>query len=632
MKDKYPLLATINGPAELKQIPQKDLPKLAGEIGAYIKSVVQENGGHYSSPLGVVDLSVALLYVFDSPQDKLIWDVGHQAYAHKILTGRRDEFRTLRTKDGVSGYLKRDESEHDIFGAGHASTAISAGVGIAEALRLAGDSDSHVVSIVGDGAMTGGLAYEGLNNLGHKKLKMTVVLNDNRMSISPSVGSLSTYLTHVATNPLYNRVRDDIWKATGLLPLGTDAVRKFLKRLEEGLKGFLTPGLLFEELGMRYFGPISGHDYDSMIKVFRNVRELSNPTLIHVLTKKGRGVREAENDSLQYYSMPGRKAAPNKKPVAPDYSNVFGKVAVEMAEADERVCCVTAAMEVGTGLTEYASRFPDRLFDVGLAEEHAVTFAAGLATEGMVPVLAIYSTFLQRAFDQIMHDLALQDLPAIFCLDRGGLVGPDGPTHHGVFDMAIMRTIPGVVVCAPKDGNELRDLMFSAIEYKQPVLIRYPKDSSVAFDPKGTHNFVPKGRWQVLKDGSDVTILAVGSMVQPALAAAAELGTEHDIDATVVNARFIKPLDETLLKGFIDRNQPVLTVEEGLLAGGFGSAVREFIGSSNALLPVESIGIDDEFTEHGTRQELLEMVGLTSANIVKKAVVLAGLAVADPLP
>ena len=616
MTNDKSILATVNSPDDLKKLKVEQLPQLASEIAEYIKYVVKENGGHYSSPLGVIDLTVALHYVFDSPQDRLIWDVGHQAYAHKILTGRRANFPTLRTKDGTSGFLKRVESEHDIFGAGHASTAISAGVGIAEALKLRGDDKHHVVAIVGDGAMTGGLSYEGLNNLGSRNLKMTVILNDNKMSISPSVGSLSKYLTRIVTNPIYNRIRDDVWKATGHLPIGTNTARKFLKSIEEGLKGFLTPGMLFEELGLRYFGPVDGHDYDSMINVFQAVKAYPYPTLVHILTKKGRGAEEAELDSLQYYSMPGK--GKKKAGTAPDYSKVFGKVVLEMAAKYEHVVAITAAMEVGTGLTDFAANHPDRYYDVGLAEEHAVTFAGGLAVEGMLPIVAIYSTFSQRAFDQVMHDIALQNLPIIFCLDRGGLVGPDGPTHHGVFDMALFRSIPGVTVCAPKDGNELRDLMFSAADYNCPVMIRYPKAGSISFNQSGEALSIAKGSWEVLREGGQLAILATGSMVPVAQAAAEILDDEHDLAARVVNARFIKPLDEAMLDELAAEGLPIVTAEEGVLAGGFGSGVQEYYNISGNRMAIGHVAIHDDFIEHGTRDELLEIAGLTKESIVLK--------------
>lgn len=617
MTEQYPLLSTVEGPADLKNIARDRLPQLAAEVADLIKTVVEEVGGHYSSPLGVVDLTIALHRVFDSPRDALIWDVGHQAYAHKILTGRRDQFHTLRGRDGISGFLRRSESEHDAFGAGHASTAISAGLGMAEARDLKGESH-HVVVVVGDGALTGGLAYEGLNNLGFKRMNLTVVLNDNRMSISPSVGGLSAYLTRSVSNPLYNRIRDDLWKATGLLPLGAKAVRTFFHRLEEGLKGFITPGLIFDELGLRYFGPIDGHDYDSMITVFNHVKDLPYPTLVHIQTTKGHGSKKAENDSQQYYSLAGRRNQKSNGKLAPDFSKVFGKSIVELGAQDERICCVTAAMVVGTGLTTFARDYPKRYFDVGIAEEHAVTFAGGLAAKGLRPVVAIYSTFLQRAYDQIIHDIALQNLPVIFCLDRAGLVGPDGPTHHGVFDLAFLRMIPGMIVCAPKNGDELRNLLFSAVTYGTPVAIRYPKAGSISFNPDGKPTIIQPGSWEFLRGGDDLTILAVGSMVGVARQAADQLGAGHDLEVGVVNARFVKPLDEALLTELAGAGAPIVTLEEGVLAGGFGSAVQEFLNRHEARNTVLSLGIGDAFVEAATRQELLDVLGLNPARVAER--------------
>ena len=611
------LLAGIDSPADLKKLQPDQLPELAQEIRELIRTVVEEIGGHYSSPLGVVDLTLALHYVFDSPRDKIVWDVGHQAYAHKIITGRRDSFATLRTKDGISGFLRRSESEHDMFGAGHASTSISAALGMAEAHHLKGE-DAHVVAVVGDGALTGGLAYEGLNNLGVTKRKMTVVLNDNRMSISPSVGSLSRYLTRIVTNPLYNRIRDQLWNITGKLPIGKQTIRTLFKSMNEGLKGLLTPGVIFEELGLRYFGPIDGHDYQAMLSVLKSVRSLPYPTLVHVLTQKGHGVREAEEDSEQFYSLSGRTNGKPNGQAAPGYSKVFGQVVVELAREYDNVCAVTAAMEVGTGFGPFAKEFPDRYFDVGIAEEHAVTFAAGLATQGLLPVVAIYSTFLQRGFDQAMHDVALQELPVIFCLDRAGLVGPDGPTHHGVFDLALYRMIPGVVVAAPKDGDELRNLLFSAATYGKPVFIRYPKTSSIRFTPKGKPTILEEGSWEQLRSGNDAVVLAVGSMVEPALLAADILDKEHDVSLRVVNARFVKPLDEAMMSAILAEQLPILSVEEGMLAGGFGSALQEFIRQNGYRPSLVSLGIGDAYVEHGTRAELLEGVGLTPANIAEQ--------------
>ncbi|MCH8327284.1 MAG: 1-deoxy-D-xylulose-5-phosphate synthase [Candidatus Marinimicrobia bacterium] len=615
------LLSGINGPEDVKKLSQEQLPQLAGEIGELIKSVVEENGGHYSSPLGVIDLTVALHYVFDSPRDKLVWDVGHQAYSHKIITGRREQFKTIRTKDGISGFLKRSESEHDHFGAGHASTSISAALGMAAAHHLSGD-DHHVVAIIGDGALTGGLAYEGLNNLGFTRRKMTVVLNDNRMSISPSVGSISQYLTRIVTNPFYNRIRDELWNITGKMPVGTDAVRRVFKSVDEGLKSLLTPGVLFEELGLRYLGPIDGHDYAALIRTFKAVKALPYPTLVHVLTKKGHGVEAAEKDSVQYYSMAGSRNKKKATGAAPDYSKVFGQVVSQLARENDKVVAVTAAMEVGTGYSGFAKEFPDRLYDVGIAEGHALTFAAGLATQGLFPVVALYSTFMQRAFDQMMHDVALQELPVLVCLDRAGIVGPDGPTHHGVFDMALFRTIPGVIVAAPKDGNELRSLICSALGYRAPMVIRYPKTGSINFDPDGQPDDIPLGSWEILSEGGDAAICAVGSMVPVAEAAARELRGEHGLEVRVVNARFVKPLDREMLDDMMVRQLPILTLEEGVISGGFGSAVQEYGLLNGHRFDMAILGIGDEFVEHGTRGELLELAGLSTTATVARLLTL----------
>ena len=615
------LLEGIDSPADLKKLSPKQLPQLAGEIGELIRTVVEENGGHLSSPLGVIDLTIALHYVFDSPHDKLVWDVGHQAYAHKIITGRREQFKTLRIKDGLSGFLKRSESEHDHFGAGHASTSISAALGMAAAHHLSGD-DHHVVAIIGDGALTGGLAYEGLNNLGFTRRKMTVVLNDNRMSISPSVGSISQYLTRIVTNPFYNRIRDQLWNITGKMPVGTAAVRRVFKSVDEGLKSLLTPGVLFEELGLRYLGPIDGHDYAALIRTLKSVKGLPYPTLLHVLTQKGHGVEAAEKDSLQFYSLAGARNKKTAPDAAPGYSKVFGHVVSELARENDKVVAVTAAMEVGTGFTAFDKEFPERLYDVGLAEEHAVTFAAGLATQGLFPVVAIYSTFIQRAFDQVMHDVALQKLPVLFCLDRAGIVGPDGPTHHGVFDLALFRAIPGVIVAAPRDGNELRSLIFSAQSYKAPMVIRYPKAGSINFDPEGQADNIPLGSWEILSEGGDAAICAVGAMVPVAEAAAKELRREHGLEVRVVNARFVKPLDREMLDDMLVRQLPILTLEEGVLSGGFGSAVQEYGCLSGHRFDMAMMGIGDEFVEHGTRGELLELAGLSTAATVSQLLAL----------
>ncbi|MFQ6607092.1 MAG: 1-deoxy-D-xylulose-5-phosphate synthase [Fidelibacterota bacterium] len=610
-------LKTIHSPADLRGLSLEELKEICSELRSYIMEVVEEKGGHFASPLGVVELTVALHKVFDTPEDKLIWDVGHQAYAHKIITGRRESFPTLRQDGGISGYLRREESEYDVFGAGHASTSISAGVGIAEARKLKGSSE-RIVAIIGDGAMTGGLAYEGLNNATQIKGQFLIVLNDNQMSISPTVGALSHYLTKVVTKPLYNRVRDEIWRITGKLPKISGAVRRFLHTLQEGLKSFLVPGIIFEELGIRYFGPIDGQNMDELIVTLENLKDFPHPVVLHVLTKKGAGHKEAELDSLKWYSMSGKPSDNGQEfPAAPDYSKVAGKIACEMAERDEKVCAVVAAMREGTGLTEFHDRFPERFFDAGIAEGHAVTFAAGLSISGMKPLVAIYSTFLQRSYDMIIHDVALQNLPVIFALDRAGVVGPDGPTHHGVFDLAYLRMIPGLTVAAPKNGNELRHLLMTALEKSEgPFAVRYPKASSVEFDENGSPEILEIGSWEIVQPGSGMTILAVGSMVSEAEKALTLLDGKYL--PQIVNARFIKPLDEKLLRQLMNDFEAILTIEEGVLSGGFGSAVLTWLNEHGYEGHFQRLGIPDEFVQHGSRESLLYQIQLTAEGIADR--------------
>lgn len=610
-------LKTIHSPADLRGLSLEELKEICSELRSYIMEVVEEKGGHFASPLGVVELTVALHKVFDTPEDKLIWDVGHQAYAHKIITGRRESFPTLRQDGGISGYLRREESEYDVFGAGHASTSISAGVGIAEARKLKGSSE-RIVAIIGDGAMTGGLAYEGLNNATQIKGQFLIVLNDNQMSISPTVGALSHYLTKVVTKPLYNRVRDEIWRITGKLPKISGAVRRFLHTLQEGLKSFLVPGIIFEELGIRYFGPIDGQNMDELIVTLENLKDFPHPVVLHVLTKKGAGHKEAELDSLKWYSMSGKPSDNGQEfPAAPDYSKVAGKIACEMAERDEKVCAVVAAMREGTGLTEFHDRFPERFFDAGIAEGHAVTFAAGLSISGMKPLVAIYSTFLQRSYDMIIHDVALQNLPVIFALDRAGVVGPDGPTHHGVFDLAYLRMIPGLTVAAPKNGNELRHLLMTALEKSEgPFAVRYPKASSVEFDENGAPEILEIGSWEIVQPGSGMTILAVGSMVSEAEKALTLLDGKYL--PQIVNARFIKPLDEKLLRQLMNDFEAILTIEEGVLSGGFGSAVLTWLNEHGYEGHFQRLGIPDEFVQHGSRESLLYQIQLTAEGIADR--------------
>ncbi len=612
---EYAILNKVDDPEDLKKLSFPELIKLSAEVHHLIRTTVEDVGGHYASPLGVVDLTIALHTVFNSPVDKLIWDVGHQAYAHKILTGRRDRFCTLRQKNGISGYLRRAENVHDVFGAGHASTAISAAVGFAHARDLRG-SQEKVVAVVGDGAMTGGLSYEGLNNLGYQKTQMTIVLNDNKMSISPSVGALSRYLTKVLTHPAYNRFREDLWNATGRIPrLPSRMIRRVLRKTQEGIKGFFTPGALFEELGLRYIGPVDGHNLDELIRTFRAVKKMPNPTLVHVYTQKGHSSSLAEKDSVKYYSMSGNhlKSNPSK---ALNYSKVFGKCVTELAGQDDRITCITAAMAIGTGMSEYVEHYQNRYIDVGIAEGHAVTYAAGLAAEGQRPVVALYSTFLQRAWDNVFHDVLLQKLPVIFCMDRAGLVGPDGPTHHGVYDIALLRMLPGMVVAAPKDGNELRNLLATALAGETGFSIRYPKGTSETFTPDLPPEILPVGKWEVLVQGEKTVVLAVGSMVKPALEFAELCGQELQYTPTVINARFIKPLDEKLLREAMETHQLVITIEEGCLTGGFGSAVLEFAQALSPKTRVVRMGIPDQFIEHATREEQLEELGLTAPGLL----------------
>ena len=614
MPEKTTILDRVDSPADLRHLDRDELDQLCDDIRKHIIDVVEEKGGHFSSPLGVVDLTVALHKVFDTPKDLLIWDVGHQCYPHKIVTGRRDSFHTLRQDDGISGFCKIEESEYDVFGAGHASTSISAALGMARARDLKGEKHC-VVAIIGDGAMTGGLAYEGLNNAGVLPSQLLIVVNDNNMSISPTVGALSHYLTKVVTNPLYNRVRDKIWGLTGILPgISKKVVRRIAHSIQEGLKHLLVPGMIFEELGLRYFGPIDGHNMDEMIETFENLKSASFPAVVHVLTRKGEGKEKAEADPLKYYSLSGNGNSQAKESVAPGYSKVLGSIACQLAEEDKNVVCVVAAMREGTGLVSFAEKYPDRFFDGGIAEGHAVTFAAGLAASGVKPIVAIYSTFLQRSYDMIVHDIALQKLPVLFCLDRGGVVGPDGPTHHGVFDLSFLRSIPGIVLAAPKDGNELRDLMYTGLNHwKGPFVVRYPKASSMVFDESLTPEAVEVGSWEVLKEGNDLVILAVGSMVPEARHAL----EKQNLDVQLVNARFVKPLDEKMLDKISRQFSTVVTIEEGSLEGGFGPAVLYALNERNFGGKVHHLGIPDEFVEHGDRRRLLNELGLTSERIAE---------------
>jgi 1-deoxy-D-xylulose-5-phosphate synthase len=607
-EERYPYLDRVNHPRDLKSLPMSDLKNLCGDIRKFLIEVVSQTGGHLGAGLGSVELAVACHYVFDTPFDKLVWDVGHQAYPHKILTGRKHLLHTIRQLKGLSGFLRRAESEYDTFGAGHASTAISAALGMVAARELTREA-YKVVAIVGDGAMTGGLAYEGMNNAGLMKKDMVVILNDNNMSIAPNVWAISNYFTQLISNPSYNRFKAHIYDLTGKLDALGDRIRGVASRVEEGIKVIITPGMLFEALGFRYFGPVNGHNLPKLIQLLQDVRNYPGPLLVHVITQKGKGYKPAEADVQRLHGVtPFDKVtgvAHKKAEGAPSYTSVFGKALVEIARNDPHVVGITAAMPDGTGLDYLQREIPSRFYDVGIAEQHGVTFAAGLATQGCKPVVAIYSTFLQRAFDQLIHDVAIQKLHVVFVLDRAGLVGADGPTHHGAFDLSYLRLIPGMMIMSPKDESELRDMLFTAVEHADgPVAVRYPRGNGQGVALKSGFERLAIGKGEVVRSGRDVAILAVGSMVSIAVKAA-ELLTKEEISAEVVNMRFVKPLDRELLTDIARRFPTVVTVEDNTVFGGFGSAIAEHYASFPGKIPKLIIhGIPDQFIEHGAPAEL----------------------------
>ncbi|MGA9365293.1 MAG: 1-deoxy-D-xylulose-5-phosphate synthase [Bacteroidota bacterium] len=610
----------MNSPDDLKKLDVKELKIVCQELREFIIDTISKVGGHLGAGLGAVELAVALHYVFNTPKDKLVWDVGHQAYPHKILTGRRDVFHTIRQLKGISGFLKRAESEYDTFGAGHASTALSAALGMATARDFSGENHK-IVAIVGDGAMTGGMAYEAMNNAGILKKDLIVILNDNQMSIARNVWAVSNYFTEVIATPQYNRLKRDIWKLTGKLDQLGDRLRKMAARIEGGVKAVITPGMLFEALGFRYFGPVNGHNVNQLVKIFKEVKEFKGPIIVHVTTQKGKGYKPAEEDDQRLHGVtPFDKitgVSPKKSDGPPSYTKIFGQAVVELAKENPRIVGITAAMPDGTGLDQLQRELPSHFFDVGIAEQHAVTFAAGLATQGYVPIAAIYSTFLQRAYDQIIHDVALQGLHVVFALDRAGLVGSDGPTHHGVFDLSYLRLIPGMVIMAPKDENELRDMLYTATVYtKGPIALRYPRGIGLGLPPKSRFDKLPIGKGEIVRSGHDIAILAVGNMVYPALKAA-ELLVRDEVSVEVVNMRFVKPLDENLLDDIASRFKRVLTVEDNVVHGGFGSGVLEYFAKKEfEHLKVFVQGVPNEFVEHGLLSELHAMLRLDSAGIV----------------
>jgi 1-deoxy-D-xylulose-5-phosphate synthase len=603
----YELLKTVNNPAELRQLDRRQLQRLADELRAYVLDSVSKTGGHLSSNLGTVELTIALHYVFDTPEDRIVWDVGHQTYAHKILTGRREQMARLRMIDGISGFPRRSESRYDAFGTAHSSTSISAALGMAVAAKRKGEK-RRVVAVIGDGAMSAGMAFEAMNNAGVMDADLLVILNDNEMSISPAVGALNRYLARLMSGP-YVAAR----RAGKRLLKAVPPLYEFARRFEEHAKGLIVPSTLFEEFGFTYIGPIDGHDLDSLIPTLKNITGLKGPQFLHVVTKKGQGYKLAEDDPIAYHG-PGkfdpvegiRKPASGGKPT---YSQVFGDWLCDMARADERLIAITPAMREGSGMVRFSEEFPDRYFDVAIAEQHAVTFAAGLACEGLKPVVAIYSTFLQRGYDQLIHDVAIQNLPVLFALDRGGVVGGDGQTHNGAFDYAYLRTVPNLTVMAPADENECRQMLFTGYQLNGPAAVRYPRGVGIGKEITKEMHALPLGKGEVRREGKKIAILAFGSMLKPALEAAEKL------DATVANMRFIKPLDSDLVQRLAQTHDLLVTVEEHQIMGGAGSAVLEVLSGTNTKTLL--LGLPDRFIDHGDAAKLLSSVGLDAEGIQK---------------
>ncbi|QEM68842.1 1-deoxy-D-xylulose-5-phosphate synthase [Geobacter sp. FeAm09] len=613
----YQYLDKIDSPADLKKLKPEQLPALAEEVRRFLLETVSTTGGHLGSNLGAVELTIALHYCFDSPQDKIIWDVGHQAYTHKILTGRRERFSTQRQYKGLSGFPKRCESEHDAFGVGHSSTSISAGLGMAVAGELEG-TKNHAIAVIGDGSLTGGMAFEALNQAGHLKKNLVVVLNDNEMSISKNVGAFSSFISRKMTGRYFRDLKKEMQGLLRNIPaIGTDILH-FARRAENSLKGFLTPGSLFEALGFDYLGPLDGHDLPQLVEVFNNINQLDGPLLVHVMTTKGKGYKPAEETPSKYHGVGVFDVATGKgapKAGSKSYTDVFGETIVQLAEQDPKIVAITAAMPDGTGLNRFAERFPQRFFDVGIAEQHGLAFAAGLAADGFRPVAAIYSTFVQRAYDQVFHDICLQNLPVTIAMDRAGLVGDDGPTHHGVFDLSYLRHLPGMTLMAPKDENELRHMLKTAVYSGVPMALRYPRGAGYGVAMESELKSLEIGKGELLVEGSDVCIVAIGSTVYPALEAAETL-KERGISAGVINARFVKPLDGDLILSVAGQTGRVVTVEENALQGGFGSAVLELLFDNNRHdVKIKRLGIPDRYVEHGSQAQLRKDLGIDAEGI-----------------
>ena len=616
----YPLLNRIENPEDVKKLTVRELEQLASELRHFIIDTVSQNGGHLAPNLGTVELTLALYSVFDFPADKLVWDVGHQAYSHKILTGRRDAFSTLRKKGGITGFPNRFESAYDAFGVGHASTSISAALGMALARDAKGEKN-QVIAVIGDGALTGGESFEALNNAGDLGTKLIVILNDNEMSIDANVGAMSEYLSRIRIAPQYARAKRDMGSLLMSIPHIGDKVYKTASHLKDGVRSVLVPGSLFEEMGFHYIGPLDGHNIALMEEVFKSAKEMEGPVLIHIHTVKGKGYQPAEQAPEKFHGVgcfdPSTGKSAKKAGCAPSYTSVFSQALIELAKDRPDILAITAAMPSGTGLKAFGKAYPKRFFDVGIAEEHAMTLAAGMAAGGMHPVIALYSTFAQRAYDQLIHDVCLQNLPVTLCLDRAGLVGEDGPTHHGVFDLSYLRQMPNMCVMAPKDEEELRHMLATAIAIPGPAAVRYPRGAGLGVALTDSFEKLPVGKAEVLQEKGEIAFLAVGTMVEHAKAAAAILA-EEGIEAAVVNMRFIKPLDTALIDAMAKTKKLIITVEENVLAGGFGSAVVEYLADSGQQVPLVRFGIPDRFIEQGTRKELLSLCGLQPEQMAER--------------
>ncbi len=612
------ILETINYPEDIRKLSIKELEVLAEEIREFIIFNVSKTGGHLASSLGAVDFTLALHYCFHTPDDKIVWDVGHQTYAHKIITGRKEKFSTLRQFKGLSGFPKIEESNYDTFNVGHSSTSISAALGMAVSRYIRGGNEK-IIAVIGDGALSSGIAYEGLDNAGYSDRDLIVIVNDNNMSISQSLGAISTYLSKKLTGPVYNKLRDEIEKAINTLPIPQKPTLKIARKIEESLK-FFSPGLLFEELGFKYFGPISGHKMDDLIKIFKNIKNIKGPTLIHLMTTKGKGYKPAEENPSLFHGI-GKFDIKTGKPIKkddarPSYSSVFADKVLDIFKKKDNVVAITAAMLLGTGLEKVKNEFPDRVLDVGIAEQHATTLAGGLAISGIKPIVAIYSTFLQRAYDQIIHDIALQKLPVVFAIDRAGIVGDDGETHQGAFDISYLNPIPNMVISSPKDVRELERLLELSIDYNDgPFAIRYPRGESIDLGAEYDDENIKIGSWQVLKNGSDAVICAVGNCCEFALNAAYQLKNESNIDIEVVNARFIKPLNYEYLNE-LNRFKAVVTIEENSLIGGFGSQIAKFMAEHSINIPFKAIGLPDRFIEQGDQKTLRNLIGISTEEVV----------------